>query len=224
MARAQALPLSDDLVRAVRLGGSPRSEPTPASWSLRELSGRLSELSGLGDGACLTFAFSLVLDAQRNEEPAAWITRADSSFYPLDAWSSGVDLEALPVVRVPDERAVVRAADRLARSGGFGLLVLDLGSADDKATALGQRPVRVVTAMQARLRSLAHRHDTAVLCLTRKPEGTSSLGSLVSLHARSRRERTERGDYICRLEAIKDKRRGPGWGFTETYTGPDGLY
>ena len=38
----------------------------------------------------------------------------------------GIDLDALPVVRVPDARAAGRAADHLVRSGGFGLVVIDL--------------------------------------------------------------------------------------------------
>lgn len=222
---AQALPVEHGLevVRAVRLGGETRPRIAPAAWRLSELAGRLTELSGLGDGACLTLAFSVLLDAQQQGEPVAWITLEDSCFHPLDAWASGADLEALPVVRMADTQAIVRAADRLARSGGFGLLVLDLGAGDDKATALGQRPVRVSTAQQARLRSLAHHHGTAILCLTRKPESTASLGSLVSLHARTRRERTESGDYRVHLEAVKDKHRGPGWEHTEVFIGPDGL-
>lgn len=219
---AEPLPV-EGLVRAVRLGADPAREPGPASWCLRELAGRLIEISGLGDSACLSLAFSLVLDAQHQGETAAWVTRRESCFLPQDAWAGGVDLEALAVVRVPDEEAILRAADRLTRSGGFGLVVLDLASGDDKATALGQHPTRVPTSVQARLRSLAHRHDTAILCMTRKPEGAASLGSLVSLHARVHRERTSDGWFRCSLEVIKDKRRGAGWEGAETFHGPDGL-
>lgn len=221
---AQPLSSLEGLVRAVHLGPDPAHAPASVGWCLRALAGRLTEISGLGDSAALTLAFSVVLDAQRQGETTAWITRRESSFLPLDAWASGVDLEALAVVRVPDERAVVRAADRLARSGGFGLLVLDLAAGDDKATALGRHPIQIPTAMQARLRGLAHRHGIAVLFLTRKGASTTSLGSLVSLHARARRERTPEGLYRCRLEVIKDKHRGPGWEVFETCRGPDGLY
>lgn len=219
---AEPLPVTG-LVRAVRLSADPAREPGPASWCLRELSGRLIEISGLGGSACLTLAFSLVLDAQRQAETVAWVTREESCFFPPDAWASGVDLEAVAVVRVPDEGAVLRATDRLIRSGGFGLVVLDLGAGSDKATALGHQPAHASIAALARLRGLAHHHDTAVLCLTRKPEGTASLGSLVSLHARARRERTADGWFRCRLEVLKDKRRGAGWEGAETFHGPDGL-
>lgn len=69
------------LVPAARL----EEELPPARWELPALAGRLAELSAQGASAALTLAFSLVLDAQRRGEPAAWITPAGSSFYPPDA-------------------------------------------------------------------------------------------------------------------------------------------
>lgn len=217
------LPVPSGLVRAVRLGNLAPITPSPASWCLEELKGRLTEISGLGDSACLTLAFSIVLDAQQQGETSAWVTRSESSFFPLDAAASGVDLEALAVVRLPDDRSIIRATDKLARSGGLGLVVFDLGSGSDKATALGRaRPPYMSMAMQARLRSLANRHDMAMLCLTRKPSATSSLGSMVSLRGTAHRARQD-GNFVCRLHMLKDKQRGPGWDYTETLRGPDGL-
>src|SRR5579859_5985988 len=103
-----------------------RPAPPPvqreAAWSLATLSGRLCELSG---GAAVTFAFYLIAEAQRGGEPAAWIGTPLSCFFPPDAAGGGVDLEALVVVRAPDAAQVARAADQLARSGAFGVLVLD---------------------------------------------------------------------------------------------------
>lgn len=187
--------------------------PLAPRWDLDEITGRLTEISGLGGNACLTLAISMVLDAQRRSETVAWITDAGSSFFPLDAAAAGVDLEALAVVRVPDTDDVPRAADRLARSGGFGLLVLDLG---EKA--------RMPTPLQARLRGLADRHEMGVLCLTDKRGSASSLGSLVSLRGEACVRRKGRGRFACELQVIKDKHRGPGWSHTEICRGPDGLY
>jgi hypothetical protein len=48
----------------------------------------------------------------------------------------GVDLAALVVVRVPKADAIARAGEKLLRSGGFGLVVLDLGLADIPTFAL----------------------------------------------------------------------------------------
>ncbi len=221
---AQILPVPPGVVRAVRLGAGASIAPAPASWSLQELRGRLVEISGVGNSACLTLAFSVVLDAQHQHETVAWVTRTESCFFPLDAWASGADLQALAVIRLPGDRAIIRATDRLARSGGFGLIVFDLGSGSDKATALGRAPLpRISSAMLARLRSLAHRHDMAVLCLTRKKTHASSLGSMVSLRAEARRDRLEADRFTCTVNVLKDKQRGAGWRHDEVLRGPDGL-
>ena len=192
---------------------SPGAVPLTPRWDLQEIAGRFTELSGLGGSACLTLATSMLLDAQRQAETAAWITSNNSSFFPLDVAAAGVDLEALAVVRVPDAPSVARAADRLARSGAFGLLVLDLGA----------HP-RVPAALQARLRSLARKHDTAILCLTEKRDSASSLGSLVSLRGEARIRRLSDDRFACELRVLKDKHRGPGWIHTEICRGPEGMY
>ena len=221
---APSLSVPPGVVRAVRLGTGAPIAPAPASWSLQELRGRLVEISGVGDSACLTLAFSVVLDAQHQRETVAWVTRTESCFFPLDAWASGADLQALAVIRLPGDKAIIRATDRLARSGGFGLVVFDLGSANDKATALGRATTpRISSAMLARLRSLAHRHDLAVLCLTRKKDRDASLGSMVSLRAEARRDRLEVGRFTCTVNVLKDKQRGGGWRHDEVLRGPDGL-
>lgn len=180
--------------------------------SMADLAGRLVELSGLGDTAVLTHACSAVLEAQREGETVAWITRRDRPFYPPDAGEMGIDLSALAVVRCPDGRAVASAADRLARSGAFGLLVLDLG--ED-----GEVPPALLT----RLAGLAHKHDTAILFLTEKSEDAPSVAPIVSLRGSSQRRGVGDGRFVCRFHAVKDKRRGPGWGREALYHGPPGL-
>ena len=192
---------------------APGAVPLTPRWDLQEIAGRFTELSGLGGSACLTLATSMILDAQRQAETAVWITSNNSSFFPIDVSAAGVDLESLAVIRVPDASAVARAADKLARSGAFGLLVLDLGA----------HP-RVSAALQARLRGLARKHDTAILCITEKASKASSLGSLVSLRGEARIRRLDDDSFACELRVLKDKHRGPGWTHTEVCTGPDGLY
>lgn len=184
----------------------------PARWGLESLSGRLVELSASGASASLTAAFGLVLEAQRQDEPAAWVTGSDDTFYPPDAAEGGVDLRALAVVRVSEPRQALRAADHLARSGAFGLLVADLGS-----TALLPLPA------QARLAGLAARHGAAIVLLTRKRAEEPSLGSAVSLRGEAHRERREGSRFLCRVRVLKDKRRGPGWTHEELCLAPDGL-
>src|SRR2546423_4841174 len=137
---AEARVLSLDELRSAQ----PASEP----WGLGALRGRLVELSARGASATLTTAIGFVLEAQSAAEPVGWITPASASFYPPDVADSGVDLAALVVVRAPTAIAAVRAAERLLRSGAFGLVVIDYTSGE--ATSL-TAPVqgRLLTLAQA---------------------------------------------------------------------------
>lgn len=199
--------------------GSP-DEPGESAldrWGLDALRGRLVELSARGATATLTAAIELVVEAQQASEPVAWVTLGNATFYPPDVADSGVDLAALAVVRVHDATAAARAAERLLRSGGFGLVVLDFG---------GGGTVEVPIAHQGRLITLAQTHDAAVVCITEKPGEAPSLGSLVSLRAEALRlhapEGSDRGYHVT-LRVLKDKRRGPGWTRTTRMRGPSGL-
>jgi recombination protein RecA len=203
----------------VRVMHAPRAQSDTARFCLEELAGRLVELSGEGASAVLTLAVGLVLDAQAAREPVAWVSSDESSFYPPDVAESGVDLAALVVVRLAlvngahaGSAALAVAAERLLRSGAFGLCVLDLGK-----NAVLSLP------LQSRLLGLAQRHHAALLCLTEKAEETPSLGSLVSLRAQAVRTWLARDRFACELRVRKDKRRGPVWSEREVYRGPLGL-
>lgn len=182
-------------------------------WKLGTFVGRLAEISADASGSPMTLAFRLVLDAQRHGEPAVWIGQRESVFYPPDVAETGVDLAALPVVRAPDPTGAARAADLLARSGGFGLVLIDLGRA-------GRLPVPA----QTRLAGLAKRHGVAVVCLTEKDEERPSIGSLVSLRAHTTGTGRSEDRFRCEALVLKDKRRGPGWKHEVVCHGPDGLH
>lgn len=195
---------------------APAHAPT---WTLVDLSGRLIEVSGWQAAAHLTAAFGLVLEAQLCGDHAAWITLEHSAFFPPDAAAGGVDVEALPVVRVPDARTAGRAADHLVRSGGFGLVVIDLSGEPPEAQA---RPASLPVPVLTRLLGLARAHDVAVLILTKKSPDAASINPLVSLRADAQWTACE-GRYDVRIHAIKDKRGGPGWTHLETCRGPSGV-
>jgi recombination protein RecA len=180
-------------------------------WSLGEVAGRLVEISGSTASAALTIVFTLVREAQQRGEPTGWVTSAEKFFYPPDVAQNGMDLEALVVVRLSHAQSIARAGEKLLRSGGFGIVVLDLGAAD------------IPMPLQTRLTGLAHRHHTALVCLTQKSSAAVSLGSLVSLRAHAERKRAEDRRFACALRVLKDKRRGPTWNYEELYTGPAGL-
>lgn len=190
----------------------PAGIPTSREWTLDTLVGRFAELSTAAAGAALTAAVSVVHEAQLRGEPAVWIALGGSTFYPPDVAASGVDLDALPVVRVADIRSAMRAADHLLRSGGFAVVVIDLG---------GHHSVRV--AVQSRLAGLAKKHRTALLCLTRKRSDAASIGSLVSLRGETAVTRDGFDHFMWQIDIVKDKRRGPGWQYVSTCRGPSGL-
>lgn len=182
-------------------------------WARGELVGRLTEISSTEGGSALTVATGLVLSAQCDGEPVVWIAPPERLFYPPDLAASGVDLEALAVVRIAGGAPpLARACDKLLRSGAFGLLVVDLGRDDSISQAL-----------QSRLVGLAQKHETAVVLLTEKTPQHASVGSLVSLRAQTKRVRLGTGRFACDLEIVKDKRRGPGWTHRELCRGPVGL-
>jgi recombination protein RecA len=205
-ATARVLPL--DELRGLR-GAEEVAEP----WGLPALRGRLVELSGRGARATMTEAVGLVVEAQLAGEPAAWIlSPAHGGFYPPDAAESGVDLAALVVVRVPNAVTSARAAERLLRSGAFGLVVIDLGLGGEQELSMVQ---------QGRLVTLAQAHDAAIVCLTEKSAEAASIGSLVSLRAEALR--SGQGELQIGLRALKDKRRGPGWTRAIKVRGPAGM-
>jgi len=200
--------------------------PSPVGdfWGLEPLSGRLVEISGHRASANLTVAFGLVLEAQGKDEPVAWVTLAQSTFFPPDAAESGIDLGRLAVVRVSDGIAACRAVVELTRSGGFGLVVLDLGPSAlvlTKAERLPKKRGGISVPFITKLVGLAQKTSTAVVVLTEKTRESSSLNSLISLRCEARRS----PDKPCEVEidVIKDKRRGPGRRYREVCRAPAGL-
>ena len=174
MANAAALDALVSVSRPWMSRGLATPGPAPASWTSTALGGCLAELSGTGASPSLTLSFGLVHQLQQQGEPTAWVTRADSTFFPPDAAQGGVDLAALPVVRLASQRQCLRAADQLARSGAFGLLVIDLG-----------RCLDLPLAVQTRLAGQALAHGTLILCLTVKTESPTVVG-IARLGPRSR--------------------------------------
>jgi recombination protein RecA len=185
---------------------------TGRGWCLLALRGRLVEISSSGTTAALSAVAALVYEAQRRDEPTAWITTWQATFFPPDLEESGVDLGALPVVWSDEVRSAARAADELLRSGAFGLVVVDLG------------PHRnVPLPVQAQLSGLVKRHQSTLVFLSRKRREAASLGSLISLRCAGAKWRSAFNRFTWELDVLKDKRQGPGWRHEEVCHGPDGL-
>jgi recombination protein RecA len=189
--------------------GIPLAEQLPA--------GRLIEIVRHPAGAQMTTAVACLHRAQSEGEPGAWVQPEGGSLYPPDLAESGVDLEALLVVHVPRRAGVhglAKAAELLLRSGGFGMVVVDLSELPAGAERFGD-------AWQGRLLGLAREHRSWLLLLS-DGQRPGSLGPLVSVCVEPRRRRTERGRFVIEQHLRKDKsgslyapseeqRRGP-WG------------
>ncbi len=193
--------------------GTPTSPDETREWSLQALAGRMVEVSSDTAGASLTAATSLVLEAQDHAEPVAWIEAGGSSFYPPDVAASGVDLNGLVVVRTDSTSKAARAADHLLRSGGFGLVIMDLS-----------HDANLAMSVQSRLSGLANAHHCAVVCLTRKKSDALSIGSLISIRGETAVEKQSFDHFAWEIHVIKDKRRGPGWQHAGVCRGPEGLH
>jgi len=199
------------LTKATELLGArstPRGNPR---WSYAEVCGRLVEVSGWRASATYTSALSLLLDAQRAGETTVWIGPTSRSFFPPDAQAIGLDLEALAVVRMQHPDDVPVAADLLARSGGFGALVLDLGTTTASMGVL------------SRLAGLARAHEAAIVLLTEKSPEHPSLGSVVSFRACASFQREREGLFHHELAVSRDRVRSIAWRQVEVRRGPPGL-
>lgn len=193
-------------------GGAAGPAGDTRRWSLRAAAGRLVELSGGPGGATLSVAAALLHEAQRDGEPAAWVAARAATFYPPDLDDAGIDLAALPVVRVGRAGDAARAAETLLACDGFTLVVLDL------APGMSLPPAAL-----ARLDALARRRRAALLVLTAKPREAPSLGCQVALRAEAWRRRTGFDRFARGLTVLRDRSRGPGWTHEEGCRGPDGL-
>jgi recombination protein RecA len=181
-------------------------------WTAAALGGCLAELSGSSAAPVLTVAFRLVHQVQQQGEPVAWISSNENTFFPPDVADGGVDLSALPVIRLATLQQRLTAIEQLVCSGAFGLLVADL-----------EECVDLPLAVQTRLAEQALAQSTLVLCLTVKTDQQPSLGSLVTVRAQARRIRHGDGRFICQVHALKDKRSGPDWVDEEWCCGPTGV-
>jgi recombination protein RecA len=196
-------------------------EPRPATrrWGLEAVAGAVAEINANGAAAGLTAARQLLREAQEKGEPVAWIAAGDSFAYAPDLHAGGVDLDALPMIRVPGAVAGARAAEHLLRSGAFGLVVLDL----ERCSGPRSAGPRITSAAAVRLAALCRRHQAALVVLARKPAGGDPVVPLASLRVESKLRRKAFDRFTCRLQILKDKRQGTGWSHEEICRGPDGL-
>lgn len=190
-----------DLETALEAHAQPSPRQPSASQPLSALlpRARLVEVSGRHACARTTTAVSCVIHAQAQEDLVAWVQPRDGALFPPDLAAAGVDLDALVAIHVPRNAGslgLVRAAEWLARSGAFGLIIVDLTEAMPGGSSLN---------WQGRLRAVLRRHDGRVLLLTSNPLEEASSGPLVGLRIEPQRGPL-RGDRCeVRSHVLKDK-------------------
>lgn len=196
------------LLRASDLEASAPSDSTSV-FSFPWFRGRLAVVGGLG---ALSYAGSLLVEAQAAQETPVWISAHAAPVYPPDLSCCGVRCGVLPFVQVNDVRAAFEAAEICLRSEAFGFIVLDLPPAQELRESA-----------PARLARIAERQGCAVLLLCDNAEHYPG-GPLVSLRIAVERQPLKDGSFLLELQVLKDKHS-----FTRTHTtrvlhGPDGLY
>jgi len=181
------------------------------SWRFDSLVGILAELSEETPCGAVSFLSEIILEAQAENEPVAWVAGTRSVFFPPDLCMRGVDLSSVAVVRAGGETASLTAAEWLVRSGAMGLVVVDV-----------EEPWNAADASLGRIQKLAERSLCGVVFLTRKRRGDPSLGSRISLRACITRSGS--GPFLIHVHTARDKRSHPGTHQTRHYHGPAGMH
>ena len=204
--------------RASALAKTPPGSDRTGSWSDH----RLIEISGTFANATTSTAVAAVVDAQQLDDVVVWVQPQHGSLFPPDLAESGVDLDALAVVHVPNRAAgrerppchdLPKAAELLLRSGAFDLLVLDW------------RPLAPPRgAWLVRLQALAREHGSRVLLLTdaRRPID-AGCALVLRIEAERRRVAGTTGPFAIEPRVRRDKRGAVTSPPTLLRDGPAGL-
>jgi len=161
--------------------------------------GRLVEVSGTQACARTTTAVSCVIRAQAHGELVAWVQPKDGALFPPDLEAAGVDLDSLIAIHVPRHAgpfALIRATEWLARSGAFGLTVIDLTDALPPGSSVN---------WQGRLQGLLRQYDARILLLTSSAYEDPSSGPLIGLRVEPRRGPLHADRFEVRTHVLKDK-------------------
>jgi len=148
---------------------------------------RVVELRG---NARLTLSVLWVAGAQDAGEAVVWIAGKEEEFFAPDLAENGVELSALPVIRVRRREECVEAIDTVMRSGFFSLVVVDWNGGWQLEGALQNRFFR-----------LGRRHGVSLLFLG--DEGSPL--PLVPLRVEANRSRRSPGNYVIEIEVVRDK-------------------
>ncbi len=198
-----------DLGSQIRRGPAQEAVPSPRllPTGLRDLDaqlgggfphGRLSEICGAPSSGRTSLALRLLAETQRDGALAAWVDLADA-FDPASALASGVTLERLLWARPGRLQDAIRSSERLLRTEGFELVVLDLSSESS-----ARRPsVQDVTWL--RLARLAASSHTSLVLLS----GSESADPSASAGSSAGSTTGSRADLVLEMRALGSRFIGP---------------
>jgi recombination protein RecA len=137
--------------------------------------GKVSELLGSASSGRTAAAAATVAAATGRGEVTAWID-PDDAFDPASAAAAGVDLERVLWVRPRGVGEAVRAAELVLATGGFAVVVLDLGAAAARPREGAGR-----SALPLRLARAVERAGVVALVLAQRPWVGALAGATVAL-------------------------------------------
>lgn len=185
------------------------------TFDLAGLAGKVVEFSGWNQSACLSLTIPLIIESQQGVKECAWILpaarRGESLFFPPDFHNAGIDCSRIPIIRSANVTDSFSIAEKLIRSGGFSLVVLDLTEGK-----------RVRGSTVGRISSMTQRYQCLLLCLTRNPPGHPSLDPMVFIHVHVEASLID-GRYQVSARVQKDKTQAPGQQMNWIYETPIGL-
>jgi len=143
--------------------------------------GRVTELAGARSAGRTGLACRIATSATSAGETIAWVD-PDDALDPEAAAAAGVALARMLWVRPRDVADAFGAAEILLGAGGFGLVVLDLGSQPGPPAApstRARRPTRL--ASWTRLARAAERTRSTLLVLAAASQTGSTMGACAAL-------------------------------------------
>ncbi|MDD5564751.1 MAG: hypothetical protein PHQ91_13640 [Thermoanaerobaculaceae bacterium] len=151
--------------------------------------GKVGELVGPASSGRSAAAAAAVAAATARGEVTAWLDPADA-FDPASAAAAGVDLERVLWVRPRGVGETVRAAELVLGTGGFTVVVLDLGAA---AAVARERNGASRDALALRLARATERAGAVTLVLAGRPWAGTLAAATVALARGEARWGGERG-------------------------------
>jgi hypothetical protein len=143
--------------------------------------GGLSEIVGGPSSGCTSLAHRLVASATARGEVTAIVDLPDA-LHPAALWSAGADLDRVLWVRPPSLRVGLKCTELILDVGGFGVVILDLGSSPAAKLPLHVWP---------RLSRRAKQTGTVLAILA--PERVAGSFATLSLQLTQQRARWENG-------------------------------